>query len=773
MADLVRRDESPEQAREAGTVIEGPWSEESAGADESATPPATPPATGTQSSQGSESAGPVLTGQVLTEQQYQQVRAQRIRARAVQVARSRIPQRYQDRDELQATAKLAGARAVRSPKTYLVSVGRGTAVSVRAWKRWVSAAEFRDAAKESGKLADKWAEIRHQALVRWSLTGGYATGAVTAVSIADAVYGSPALWLTGTVASAAMALLGRRKDDRPGRKPVVSERSIAWAMDGEHLQEVFRQAKLIGKDERIAYVRQPRRDGAGWLVLVDLPGGKKAATAIKESETLASALAVDEIQLILERVRGKDGHAGRLRMWVADEDPYAQSPARSPLAEAQSWDFWKPVPFGQTARGERVPLSLVWSSLLTGAIPRMGKTYAARIPATAAALDAFVRMIVFDGKGGKDWRPYEQVAHRFGRGDNSEVNQRLLGVLSSCVADMERCFQELGDLDDEVCPESKVTPQITRNPDYNMPLTLICIDEVQVYLEDEEMVETGEVDNKGNPKLRKRGAIICDLLTYLIKKGPAAGYMLNLATQKPDSDAIPAKLRDNAGTRLAMKTMTYQASNMILGPSASKAGYDSSKLMTSHKGVGMLFGSDGETDLDAGEITTVRSDMLAIAEIRAACERGRESRIAAGTLTGDAVGNTSVSASAAALSKVEAATADERSQDSAGDEGEVDEPATGEAGLPVVLTRIAETVEDHERGWVALSELAERMDDYDDGVALGNALAEAGHGVGSDSPLTARKRVVSAAGERSQNPVSALDLNRLAQLVTDALDNAA
>lgn len=759
MSDLIGQHE---QEPVVGTVIEGPWSEETEGGNASAA-----------TSESEQATGPVLTGEVLTEQQYQQVRAQRIRARAVQVARSRIPQRYQDRAELQATAKLAGARAARSPKTYLVSVGRGTAASVRAWKRWVSATEFRQAAKESGKLAEKWHEIRHQALVRWSMTGGYAAGGATALGVADLVYGSPALWITGTVTSAALALLGRRKDDRPGRKPVVSERSIAWAMDGEHLQEVFRQAKLVGKDERIAYVRQPRREGAGWLVLIDLPGGKKAATAIKESETLASALAVDEIQLILERVRGKDGHAGRLRMWVADEDPYAQPPARSPLAEATSWDFWNPVPFGTTARGTRVPLSLIWSSLLTGAIPRMGKTYAARLPATGAALDAYVRLIVFDGKGGKDWRPYEQVAHRFGRGDNSAVNRRLLNVLTSCVEDMERRFQTLGDLDDEVCPESKVTPQITRNPDYDMPLTLINIDEVQVYLEDEEMVPTGEVDNNDKPKMRKRGAIICDLLTYIIKKGPASGYMLNLATQKPDSEAIPAKLRDNAGTRLAMKTMTYQASNMILGPSASKAGYDSSKLMTSHKGVGLLFGSDGETDLDAGEIATVRSDMLTIAEIRAACERGREARIAAGTLSGDAVGNTSVNACTAVLSKVEAATAtaDESSSSQAAEQHE-DAEGAGEAGLPLVLTRIAETVEDHERGWVALSELAERMESYEDHVALGNALAEAGHGVGGDSPLTARKRVL-AAGERTQNPVSALDLDRLAQLVTDALDNAA
>lgn len=43
---------------------------------------------------------------------------------------------------------------------------------------------------------------------------------------------------------------------------------------------------------------------------------------IKNREALASALAVDEIQLSVDRVRGNGGHAGRVAMWVADQDPY-------------------------------------------------------------------------------------------------------------------------------------------------------------------------------------------------------------------------------------------------------------------------------------------------------------------------------------------------------------------------------------------------------------------------------------------------------------------
>src|SRR5690606_18256966 len=142
---------------------------------------------------------------------------------------------------------------------------------------------------------------------------------------------------------------------------------------------------------------------------------------------------------------------------------------------------------------------------------RMGKTNAARIPAIAAALDPHTRLIVFDGKGGKDWKPFEQVAHFYGAGVRTPVVEALVSVLQDAVADMDARYERMADLPDDICPESKVTPQITRRTTYGMPLTLICVDEVHRYLEHAE-----------------HGKTICGLLTELAKAGPAAGYMLVL-----------------------------------------------------------------------------------------------------------------------------------------------------------------------------------------------------------------------------------------------------
>jgi hypothetical protein len=56
------------------------------------------------------------------------------------------------------------------------------------------------------------------------------------------------------------------------------------------------------------------------------------------------------VQLIVERVRGKGGHAGRVFLWVADEDPYSGLPLRTPLLDVESWDAWRPVPLVSSGR---------------------------------------------------------------------------------------------------------------------------------------------------------------------------------------------------------------------------------------------------------------------------------------------------------------------------------------------------------------------------------------------------------------------------------------
>lgn len=523
----------------------------------------------------------------------------------------------------------AAFHALRAPKyagRLAVYAPRGAWRGIRFVWRWVFDAEgmpLRHGAV-AGNDAGTYLALSRQRNERVKIRGFVLLGAAGASGIALTVvyFVAPTafdLLITGAILAAGW--FGRRPD-RPLFDAAIIEGPRGWRLTPDMVVRAYMAAKLCTEAEPITFApgRPVHRDGDGWLAVVDLPFGKKAADALKKVEDIAAGLDVDEVRVFLERVRGDSGSARRVEMWVANRDPYGQLPPVTPLADMAQVDFWKPIPFGLDARRRPIAFSLVWSSLLVGSIPRMGKTFAARLPVAAAALDPYVRMYVFDGKGGRDWKAFEQVAHRYGTGIRVTVVEHLVATLQELVEEMNRRYEAFNALPDDLCPEGKLTPGLARDRRRNMPLELVAIDEIQRYLEHEQY-----------------GKLIADLLTDLVKVGPAAGIMLVLATQKPDSKAIPSKLRDSVGSRFALKTMTWQASEAILGTGTSKAGIDATRFQRSHKGVGYLFGADDGELAEAGA-QVVRTHLADGPVITRICQRGRELRIAAGTLEGVAAG---------------------------------------------------------------------------------------------------------------------------------------
>jgi len=545
-----------------------------------------------------------------------------------------VPRRLQSRQQAKQAGRELVAAVVRSPLRLLTAVLRGLVAAARWWRRWVTVRDYREAAELSEKLADKFVEIRVLTLFRWKVTGAVVVAVTVATLILELVYGPVTWWTAGALVSIALAVLGRRKDGSPGRKAVLAgPRTLTWTMDPQVLVDAFRDAKLIGKDETLRLVERATRVGEGWAVTVDLPATRKAADVIKNRDALASALAVDEVQLSVERVRGNGGHAGRVAMWVADQDPYAAPPLRTPLLDVPHWDVWRPVPFGRDARDRRVDLPLVWTSLLVGAIPRQGKTFAARLAAAGLILDPHTRLYVADFKAGKDWEAASAVAHRFMAGDEAEHVVELMRWLAELVTEVQARYRRMRALDDVTCPESKVTPAISRDRSLDMPVTAIVIDEVQVPLQDRTPVPVGG-------RTMPAGDHVGELLTWLAKKGPAAGIVLMLATQRPDSQTIPSGLRAVLGSRFALRVMDWRDSNIVLGEQMNTRGYDSSRLLASHKGVGILR-PDGDAQVGADVLAlTVRTYYMPNDDWRTICQRGRALREEIGTLTGHAAGET-------------------------------------------------------------------------------------------------------------------------------------
>jgi S-DNA-T family DNA segregation ATPase FtsK/SpoIIIE len=457
--------------------------------------------------------------------------------------------------------------------------------------------------------------VKSRSLVLCALVVVFAatSGLVASPSTSDWVQTTCALGLVML-----LGLIGHHKD-----KPIVVRALVtprARRLTADIVIRAFTAAGLCKANDPIAFPQPIQRDGHGWRAIVDLPWGATAEQAIKRRDRLASGLDLDEVQVWPARVRGTAGSARRVAMWVADEDPYAKPSGRWPWVEGESpGSLFAPFPFGQDQRGRLVEMRLMFTSVLVGAIPRMGKTLAARLLLLAAALDPYAELHVYDGKGGTDWRSFLAVAHRCGFGARTEVVQDLRDDLRELQSDMNNRYDRMAELPADVCPEAKVTPRLASTSAVGLHPVVIGVDECQRYFEDPTY-----------------GDEIVSLLTELAKVGPAVGIIVVLATQKPDAGSVPTRLRDVIGTRFALKTMTYQSSEAVLGAGSYGAGYDASRFQRAHKGVGWLLGADDSGETEEG--VTVRTFQACAADVDHVLDRARAARIAHGTLSGVAAG---------------------------------------------------------------------------------------------------------------------------------------
>lgn len=399
------------------------------------------------------------------------------------------------------------------------------------------------------------------------------------------------------------------------------------AMDAQQLNDALRATGLLkqgkGDDEgpKVNCIMGPLRDGNGWSVVFDLPrgGGKKAADVLAKRTEIAAELGVDEIQVIMARVRAaKGGHAGRVSMWVADGDPYlldGEPQNNSPLLKLDTFSVWEPIPFGRDARSNRIDLPIIWQSMFFGGLPRRGKTFAQRLLTAAGVLDPWVRHYVADGKGGADWMPMRAIAHRLVMGAEDDAILALKAMLKELLAEMERRFALFRSVPTSLCPQGKLTKELQVK--YKLPFIFVTIDELQEYLTAMEQDERDQVIND---------------LARLARRGPAAGFICNFASQRPDADSVPTKLREIVTLRYCTQVVDQTSSDMVLGKKKASQGADASVLSEDHKGVGVLV-------TGPASFVTVLADYLDGPAFVGICSKGRELRKAAGQLSGDALGD--------------------------------------------------------------------------------------------------------------------------------------
>ncbi len=409
---------------------------------------------------------------------------------------------------------------------------------------------------------------------------------------------------------------------RPTDKTITTPAVVPPQYEDLTADVVFRALGALGiagindaiKNGRgMALVDPIHRDGPGWLANVDLPYGVTAGDVMDRRESLASGLRRALGCVWPEAVQGQ--HPGRLGLWVGYEDMSKANLGTWPLARRGTADLFKPVLIARDQRMRPVEVTLMFASVIIGSIPRMGKTFLLRLLLLIAALDVRAEVHAYDLKGTGDLSALERVGYRYRVGDDEEDIEYALDDMRALLAEMRRRTKVIRTLPKEQCPENKVTPELASRRSLRLHPIVVGADECQMWFE--------------HPKYGKEFEAIC---TDLVKRGPALGIILILATQRPDAKSIPTGISANAVLRMCLKVMGWQENDMVLGTGAHKNGVKATMFARTDRGIFYLSGESDDPRISHGyNVDNPKADVIAL--------RARALREQAGTLSGYCVGS--------------------------------------------------------------------------------------------------------------------------------------
>ena len=505
-----------------------------------------------------------------------------------------------------------------------------TRVQCRWW--WVSEQSFlRSKAVVDGN-SPEWRSLHGLARKTRSWRGAVLGAEVFAVVLVFVLVAAFAPWWSWFLV-AALAMPPLAHYGRPSNRPIVTSAvttPLVRKISTDAIVRAYEVASLCSTDpkkpaDHLGFGSTMSRDALdkGSQVVIYLPYGGTFASVIKAAPVIASGLDVLESQVYFTKDKQSER---RHTLRVLDADPLAEPAGRTPLLDCKQRSIWRKAPFGLDQFGRKVAFCLMWISLLIGAQPRRGKTFAARLIALFAALDPFVDLWLIDGKSSKDWQPLQLIAHRFIQGTHPTKDgdpvQRALDALHELDHHIVHVNEELAKLPVSECPEGKLTEKLYRRADLHVKLVLL--EEFQCYF---------ELDDQ------KKNKDFANLFARVGALGPSAGVIVVGASQKPagvgagDVQRLFNRFRDNFIVRFALRCATRDVSMAVLGNESYGEGYDASGLPLGddRKGIGILYGL---TD-DAPTVRTYRADGV---DAEVICLAARKLREKARTLSGDALG---------------------------------------------------------------------------------------------------------------------------------------
>jgi DNA segregation ATPase FtsK/SpoIIIE, S-DNA-T family len=526
---------------------------------------------------------------------------------------------------------------LRSPK-YLTMAALWAVVGVlriadrqRQWW-WVTEQSFLRSKQVVDGNSPEWRKLHSEARRVRSWRGSVLAAEVFAVVLALVLTDALAPWWAWLiVAAAVMPPLAHA--GRPESRPIIVSAvttPLVRKISTDAIVRAYEAAGLCSTDPKkpaahLGFGSVMTRDSLdkGSQVVVYLPFGGTFDAVTTARTRVASGLDVAESQVYFTRDKQSER---RHTLRVLDTDPLAEPAGRTPLLDCKQRSVWRKFPFGPDQFGRKVAFLLLWTSLLIGAQPRRGKTFAGRLIALYCALDPYVNITLIDGKSSKDWQPLRLVAHRFVQGTHPTKDgdpvQAALDALYEIERHIQHVNEELKKLPTSECPEGKLTEQLYKRPDLHV--WLLIMEEFQCYY---------ELDDQ------KKNKEFAAVLSRIAALGPAAGVIPVSLSQKPsgvgagDVGRLFTRYRDNHLLKFGLRCATRDVSMAILGNESYGEGYDCSGLPLGdeYKGIGILYGL---TD-DAPTVRTYLADGEDAEVISVAARKIRER---ARTLSGDALG---------------------------------------------------------------------------------------------------------------------------------------
>jgi S-DNA-T family DNA segregation ATPase FtsK/SpoIIIE len=386
------------------------------------------------------------------------------------------------------------------------------------------------------------------------------------VMMAAPVAALAALWHTGRKHALTAGPVGWQATAAdPDADISIDETTIANALKALRIAQINDYLK---EGLPLQYIVPCRTDGRGTHAVIRLPAGVTAERIAKRRADLATGL----FRQAKEVWPTTGAEAGILDLWVADKGALAEGAGSYPLLDDGFADFFKPVPFGKTLRGEPIGAPLAERNTITGGMPGQGKSSAARVIMAGAALDPTAELRIWVPDANFDFEAFEPRCSRYVMGAEDERILEILEDLRELKAEVQRRGELLVRYEVPAVTRELASANVGLHP-------LVCLlEEAHVAIQHKE-----------------HGKEIASLLCDIVKLGRKRAIHLIVSTQAPTKDSMPRDVTRNCSNGIAFAVGDHTANDALLGQGAYSGGHRATELIPgTDKGTALVKGFSGE-----------------------------------------------------------------------------------------------------------------------------------------------------------------------------------